>query len=192
MLNTNTTEKLMAEGGLPQTSPQIPDNSKFEFESVYDFFSPPDTPEFNQIMDPQYENMLRQHAQQINTYAPAAIGNLNTPTPTLASATYNPTRQRTGYDLSTPDGIAALLKDNSGLIKSDKPIIANPIAAGIRESGFDRYYKHSQFSKLGWHPYADNESFYNANSTWWDDFGRMSSQFGNLTKTFFFTILRID
>ena len=67
MLNTNTTEKLMAEGGLPQTSPQIPDNSKFEFESVYDFFSPPDTPEFNQIMDPQYENMLRQHAQQINT-----------------------------------------------------------------------------------------------------------------------------
>ena len=190
MLNTNTTEKLMAEGGLPQTSPQIPDNSKFEFESVYDFFSPPDTPEFNQIMDPQYENMLRQHAQQINTYAPAAIGNLNTPTPTLASATYNPTRQRTGYDLSTPDGIAALLKDNSGLIKSDKPIIANPIAAGIRESGFDRYYKHSQFSKLGWHPYADNESFYNANSTWWDDFGRMSSQFGNLTKTGFVSAYR--
>ncbi len=78
MLNANTNERLMSEGGLPQTNPQIPDSSKFEFQSVYDFFSPPDTPEFNQIMDPEYENMLRQHAQQINSYAPAAIGNLNT------------------------------------------------------------------------------------------------------------------
>jgi hypothetical protein len=190
MLNANTNERLMSEGGLPQTNPQIPDSSKFEFQSVYDFFSPPDTPEFNQIMDPEYENMLRQHAQQINSYAPAAIGNLNTPTPTLSSETYNPTKQRTGYNLSTPDGIHALLNDFSGVIKSDKPVIANPIAAGIRESNFDRYYKHPKFSKLGWHPYADNESFYNANSSWWDDFGRMSTQFGNLASTGFVSSYR--
>jgi len=37
---------------------------------------------------------------------------------------------------------------------------------------FDRYYSHPSFSELGYSPWRDNESLYNANSGWTDDLRR--------------------
>ena len=68
--------------------------------------------------------------------------------------------------------------------------IADPIYAGIRSHNFDRYYQHPEFNKLGWHPYANNEEYYNANSSWWDDAARSSSHFVNLVGTGFMGPLR--
>jgi hypothetical protein len=42
---------------------------------------------------------------------------------------------------------------------------------------YERYYSHPKFSKLGHNPYRDNETLYNQNSTWWDDFRRAGKQY---------------
>lgn len=46
----------------------------------------------------------------------------------------------------------------------------------------DRYrgYGKETFNKLGFNPLDDNEAYYNANTTGWQDFGRMTGQFGAL------------
>lgn len=51
-------------------------------------------------------------------------------------------------------------------------------AGGIYGANFDRYYGYGSdiYNKLGFHPYRDNESHYNQNTSWWDDFNRMTSQ----------------
>lgn len=48
-------------------------------------------------------------------------------------------------------------------------------AAGWQGANFERYYNHPNFNKLGFNPRIDNETIYNANSTWWDDFVRMGN-----------------
>ena len=60
-----------------------------------------------------------------------------------------------------------------------------PVRFSIKGSNFDRYYNHGQFSNLGFHPYADNESNYNAVSSWWDENARARSQYWNIWGTGF-------
>jgi hypothetical protein len=187
----NNTQQLGQDGALPSVNPMIPSSSRFEFQSVDEFINPPDTPEFTQRMSPEYQAMLDRHAQQINAFSPPAIGNMNDPRPTLSTNTYNPYRQKAGLDISTPEGTLQAFR-NVGL--TTKPTgevkIADPIYAGIRSHNFDRYYNHAEFTNLGWHPYANNEEYYNANSTWWDDSSRMLEQFGNLAGTGFTSVYR--
>jgi hypothetical protein len=45
---------------------------------------------------------------------------------------------------------------------------------------FDRYYHHPKFKKLGFSPFRDNETHYNKNSAWTDDFLRMSKMWPHL------------
>lgn len=52
--------------------------------------------------------------------------------------------------------------------------------AGYLGSNFERYYSHDQYQKLGFNPFRDNEAIYNANSTWSDDFARMTGQYASL------------
>lgn len=49
--------------------------------------------------------------------------------------------------------------------------------AGIYGANFERYYNHPKFKQLNYNPLRDNEAVYNANSSWWDDFSRMTSSF---------------
>ena len=55
--------------------------------------------------------------------------------------------------------------------------------AGSKNMNFDRYYEHPKFKELGFSPYRDNDTHYNENSSWWDDFSRMRGQLGNLAWT---------
>jgi len=187
----NITQQLEQNGALPSAEPMIPSSGRFDYQPVADLLLPPNTPEFTELMTPEYKAMLERHASQINSFAPAAIGNLNDPNPTLATDTLNPFRQKVGLDLSTPEGKMQLFR-NAGM--SAKPTgevkIADPLYAGIRSHNFDRYYKHAEFSNLGWHPYANNEETYNANSSWWDDAGRMMGQFTGLAGTGFVSAYR--
>lgn len=52
--------------------------------------------------------------------------------------------------------------------------------AGSKNMNFDRYYQHPKFKELGFSPYRDNETHYNENSSWWDDFNRMKGQWAGL------------
>ena len=62
---------------------------------------------------------------------------------------------------------------------------ANVVQFGFSSSNFDRYFNHTNFKELGFHPYRDNEALYNENSTWWDDNKRMWGQFGKVFSTGF-------
>ena len=70
------------------------------------------------------------------------------------------------------------------------PGYTNPIEVGIKSSNFDRYYNNAAFADLGWHPYSNNEEYYNTNSTIWDDLGRMGGQYWGLAGTGFTSIYR--
>ena len=63
--------------------------------------------------------------------------------------------------------------------------IEDPVISGIAETQFDRYYAHPAFDRLGFHPYRNNEEFYNENSSVWEDMGRMGSQLTKLMGTGF-------
>lgn len=65
---------------------------------------------------------------------------------------------------------------------SDQYAYAKPTSFNSTHTGlnFDRYYNHPNFKKLGFSPYRDNETIYNANSSWSDDFRRASTQYGTL------------
>jgi hypothetical protein len=58
-----------------------------------------------------------------------------------------------------------------------KPISFNGSMYGLN---YNRYYHHPKFKELGFSPFRDNESLYNANSSWADDFSRMTGQWGTL------------
>jgi hypothetical protein len=48
---------------------------------------------------------------------------------------------------------------------------------------FERYYKHDNFKTLGFSPYKDNETAYNQTSTFGDEMGRATVEWGNLLWT---------
>lgn len=187
----NIIPNLEQNGALPEVNPMVPSSGRFEFQPVADLLLTPDTPEFNELMSPEYKAMLQRHANQINSFSPGAIGNMSDPNPTLSTDTYNPYKQKHGADLSTPEGKMQLFRTSHLRAKPSGEVkIADPIYAGIRSHNFDRYYQHPEFNKLGWHPYANNEEYYNANSSWWDDAARSSSHFVNLVGTGFMGPLR--
>ena len=61
------------------------------------------------------------------------------------------------------------------------PVSLQPLKFDKKATNYDRYnapgFKHL-FNKIGFHPYVDNETVYNANSTWWDENARMRGQWG--------------
>jgi len=65
---------------------------------------------------------------------------------------------------------------------SDPYFFARPTSFNASKFGlnYDRYYSHPKFKELGFSIYRDNESTYNANSSWLDDFRRMGSKWFSL------------
>lgn len=51
----------------------------------------------------------------------------------------------------------------------------------IQNQFYDRYANHSEFKNLGFNPFRDNESLYNAHTSTWEEMGRASSQWMTLT-----------
>jgi len=170
-------------GGIPGMANNSP--SDFEYIPAKDYFTTPMTDDFDPGLDPEIQKTIDGWAQNVNQFAIEPVGNLNTPYPTQATDNYDPQAQQTPIDLSTPEGALRGFEKvfNTPVPKSDipeeKPFIADPIYASRKASRFDRYYNHPEFAKLGFHPYANNEQFYNANSTIFDDMARMFGVWGS-------------
>jgi hypothetical protein len=62
---------------------------------------------------------------------------------------------------------------------------SNPVDYNKNQTSYDRYYNHPKFKDLGFSPFRDNESLYNQNATWGDEYSRMFGQFGKLFTTGF-------
>jgi len=145
-------------------------------------------------VDEEFRRSVDAAAVAINPYAIGNMDNVNSPYPGRSTGTYNPYSQTQAPDLNSAEGIARFRAQGAANSMKKNPDLApgyeNPIEVGIRESNFERYYKNPQFGRLGWHPYANNEEYYNQNTTVWDDWSRMSGEWGGLFSTGFKSVYR--
>ena len=177
---------------LPQPAPGVPDR-QFQYTPISEFQIPPALDMLRDDMDPEYLTSLTKYASSINNAFPPAVGNMNTPFPTNAVGEYNPVSQQKPPSLNTQEGTDGLTNDILNFEPGRKnlnPYITPNAYADRDRSSFDRFYMSSAFDDLGWHPYADNESYYNENTTVYDDMARMRKVYGGLLKTGFMSAYR--
>jgi hypothetical protein len=168
-------------------------SDQFTFQTIADLEIPENLAAFDQGVDPEYEAMLNAASKQINTYFPGPTSNYNSPIPGESIGRYNPVKQQLPPDLNTMEGkiraFSNVSKEKPVFTKADYTFgdptkkITDPIYSGIAATQFDRYYSHPAFSRLGFHPYRNNEEFYNQNSSMWEDSARMFGQLGKLMGT---------
>lgn len=179
--------------GAVTINPAVPTDN-FIFEPADDWWIGPDTPEFDPDLDPEYINMLEANAPKINMYSPQPLANMNTPYPENSTGQYNPRLQQSPIDRTTQAGALRYLQnqiqDTTPDLGPEKPFIPDPIYFSRNADKFDRFYEHGEFRNLGFNPYIDNDQYYNANSTIYDDMGRMLGQLGSLTGSGFTSIYR--
>jgi len=102
------------------------------------------------------------------------VGNYRTgPNPGAHPDTIKKTNNTSNY----VKGVMEKMKGTSYAVDPFK--YAKPYSFGNDAKGglFDRYYNHNLFSKIGYSPYRDNESWYNEQGSWWDDHMRMWGEF---------------
>lgn len=101
---------------------------------------------------------------------------------------YNPYNENVNFS----NNQLAILKEFSKQandIKNDaKPL--SPVLTSKKLTDYERYYNHPMFQQIGYSPFRDNETLYNENSTVWDDFSRMGTQFPKLLYTGFVSSYR--
>ena len=138
----------------------------------------------NLEMNQPFYNMIDRAAIDMDKY-PIMFSNndMNAAYPGRAGTDWNPFRTSTGIpDLSSPNGIKAFLSSAVDLTQKIKgptetPGYRDPFHYSARDYDLDRYYRHPRFADLGFHPMADNESYYQANSSKWDNFARTRSAY---------------
>ncbi len=182
---------------LPQTNnltppPGVPSDA-FEFESVRDLEIPPNLEVFDDALDSNYEMLMAEQASIINSLPGfETTGNMNSPYPSGGRNNALPNGSKMSTDLSSADGVLNFMKGIEALPAEmpDEPKIADPIYIGSRDSNFDRYYNHGDFGELGFNPSIDNETYYNANTNWFQEMGRMFPQFARTMGTGFLSSYR--
>ena len=83
--------------------------------------------------------------------------------------------------MNVRDQAMSAIQNIDALVKHDtdwaKPEGFN---TGVNDLDYDRFYNHPNFSQLGYSPFRDNETLYNSNASWFDDFNRMRTQWMGL------------
>jgi alkylated DNA repair dioxygenase AlkB len=157
--------------------------------SVQEMFNTPEYDAYIDSADVAEMQQLDQIRPLVDKYGIGAFGNMGLGRPTLATETFDPVLQQNPPTLDEPNGFNRKMEAAIGKVINKQPepgtAIASPIYTGIRQSNFQRYYNHPEFSNLGFTPYSDMESYYNANSTVYDDMSRTIGEFGSLVGTGF-------
>jgi hypothetical protein len=163
------------------------DNS---FQPVMDMFDSEENNALMSTMDLAQLQQLDALKPLIDSSGIRSNANAAARRPTLSTNTFDPVLQQNPPNLREPGGFERFVEQNvkAGFQQQQKNIkpgtgVAAPTFTGMVQSNFMRYYEHPEFQKLGWKPYADNEAYYNANSTIYDDMSRMWGQFGSLVGT---------
>ena len=140
----------------------------------------------NLELNQPFFDMIDRAAVDLNKY-PVLFSNNNMDDlfPGRAGTDFDPFRTSSGVpDLNSANGIKAYL---SGAVEFTKQIKPNttpgykdPFYYSARRYELDRYYRHPKFADLGFHPFADNEAYYQANSSKWDNFTRSRAAFSDM------------
>ena len=162
---------------------------QFNFVPIEDMFENQAT-DLNEklLVDPDMISMVAQHQTEIDKYGIGAMANMGVAVPSLSSDTFDPVEQQ-----NPPQSSYSKIKNAmKSSVDGDQPgmNVASPIFSGIKANNFRRYYEHPKFAELGYRPYSNQEEFYNANSTIWDDMTRMRGQFFNLVGSGFSSVYR--
>ena len=160
---------------------------QFNFIPVEDMFEGPET-QLAEVLatDPGAIANVGAYKADIDKYGIPAMASLGVARPSLATGLFDPVKQQNPPQ-DTYNTVKSILKAESAGPAAD---IVDPRFANIRQSNFLRYYEHPDFAQLGFTPYADMESYYNANSTIWDDMSRMRGEFGSLVGSGFTSVYR--
>ena len=177
---------------IPSPAAGIPED-QFTFNTIADLEIPTDLEAFDESVDADYQAMLNNASDAVNRWGMSPISNYNSPLPGPSMDQYNPRKQSSKPDISSMQGKIRMFSDigkqapqpKRSIIGDNTRKISDPIYSGINQTQFDRYYNHPSFAKLGFHPYRNNEEFYNENSSAWSDTGRMFGQLTKLTGTGF-------
>ncbi|MDB4301038.1 hypothetical protein N9926_01010, partial [Flavobacteriaceae bacterium] len=169
---------------LPQSNNLVPPpgvpSDAFEFESIKDLEIPPNLEVFDDALDSDLEMLMANQANIINSLPGfETAGNVNSPYPSGNNGVVLPGGSiKKRNDLTSTEGVLNFMKgvEATPAELPDQPKIADPIRIGSRSSNFDRYYNHGDFGELGFNPSVDNESYYNANTNWFQEMGRMFPQ----------------
>ena len=133
----------------------------------------------NLEMNQPFFDMIDRAAVNLNKY-PVLFSNndMNDRFPGRAGTDFDPFRTSSGIpDLSTSNGIKAYLSNAVEFSKQVKGPnktkgYKDPFYYSARRYELDRYYRHPRFADLGFHPFANNDAYYQANSSKWDNFTR--------------------
>lgn len=80
------------------------------------------------------------------------------------------------------DSIAGIRNFHQGAVVNPYQLGKEQLfGAGLNHHQYERYYEHPKFNTLGFTPFRDNETFYNQNSSGWDDFQRSWGEWATLT-----------
>ena len=175
-LNKAIENNQVNESVIPKNTPYIPVEDMF-LTSEYDAFI--DTADVNAMQ------RLEEIKPMIAKYGINAMANMGVASPGLATDTYNPVKQQQDplYQNTIEDSNNFIRLAMSGAF-DEKPApgreIVSPILGDMRKDNFIRYYSHPKFNELGFSPFADMETTYNANSTVYDDYTRMWGQYLSL------------
>ena len=138
------------------------------------------------IINPAQKDMIDAAAVDLDQYA-VTFNDMFSNDPGRASLNFNPFQQSSGIpDLNTDNGRKTFMSAAQSSANTAKPNEApgyrDPFFYGAKRYNLDRYYRHPRFADLGFHPFANNEEYYQANSSKWDNFtrtrGQWSAMFG--------------
>jgi hypothetical protein len=149
----------------------LPSAEQIDFNPPQAWYDSPDIPDFTPGLDPEYVKLLDHYQPIIEQYTVPFTDDIKSVYPSENNDTNlsdDPYKNNFDRIFSAP------------IPKSDQVSIADPLVFSAKKTQFDRFYSHRNFSKLGFHPYANNEEYYNDNSTVFSDTVRMLTQFYKL------------
>ena len=149
-----------------QASPYITAESLFDTRQYGE--------DFLNMADPAGLLTVDRYQSDMFKFGPEVHANLTAPKVGLADIGYNPSKKK--YDELN---LIEQLQLDAEAPKNYSQPVQSPVYGNIKEMNFDRFYAHPKYNELGFKPFADNETYYNANSSKIDDLTRAYNQFGS-------------
>ena len=192
-LDNTTLDNAIAQN---ETSASVIDKEQ-SFTPVEEMFDTPEYDEYVDMADVSEIQQLQASAPLANKYGISALANMGAPRPSVATNTYDPLSQKTPPTINGIGGVNRMLDQRLDAIQNQENMgpangigTVAPQVSSIKQSNFMRYYNHPMYAELGFSPYANNEEYYNTNSTEWDAASRTLGGLASLAAVGFKSVYR--